>query len=63
MGVTQSALAEKVNDPKTHKLGVPSNWITRREGKARVRPEDEAAYLAGLATFGTVPTVTVEVAA
>lgn len=61
MGVTQAELAAKIVDPRT---GEPTNasWVTRREGKARVRPVDEAAYLTGLATFGTVPTVRIEVA-
>lgn len=54
MGVTQIALAER--------MGVSPNWITRRESKARVKAEDAQKYLAGLATFGTVPTVEVKVA-
>ena len=55
MGITQVRLAEA--------MGVTTNWITRRESKARVKAEDAEKYLAGLATFGTVPTVKVEVAA
>lgn len=54
MGITQAALAEA--------MGVSPNWITRRESKARVKAEDAAKYLTGLATFGTVPTVEVKVA-
>lgn len=54
MGVTQAALAERI--------GVNPNWITRREARARVKAEDAERYLAGLATFGTVPTVEVKVA-
>lgn len=52
MGVTQAALAER--------MGVNANWVTRRESKARVKAEDAEKYLTGLATFGTVPTVTVQ---
>ena len=44
------------------RIGVSPNWVTRRESKARVKPEDAARYLAGLATFGTVPVVEVKVA-
>lgn len=55
MGVTQAALAERI--------GVNPNWVTRRESKARVKAEDAEKYLTGLATFGTVPEITVKVAA
>lgn len=54
MGVTQAALAAR--------CGVTSNWISRRESKARVKAEDAEKYLTGLGTFGTVPTVEVRAA-
>lgn len=54
MGLTQTALQERI--------GARPGWVYRQETKARVKPADAERYLAGLATFGTVPTVEVKVA-
>lgn len=55
MHVTASALAERI--------AVSVSWVSRRESLAVVKDKDADKYLGGLATFGTVPTVTVKVAA
>ena len=40
--------------------GAPAPRDAKAESKARVKAEDAEKYLTGLATFGTVPTVTVQ---
>jgi transcriptional regulator with XRE-family HTH domain len=52
MHVTASALAARIN--------VSLSWVSRRESLAVVKEAEAQRYLAGLATFGAVPTVTVE---
>lgn len=41
-------------------MGVGVSRISYLENSRRVTPAAEAKYLAALATFGTIPTVTVE---
>lgn len=51
MDVTASALAERI--------GVDKSTLSRWENARRVPPKATDRYLAGLATFGTIPTIDV----
>lgn len=51
MNVALGALAEKI--------GVSDGSVSRWETSVRVPPKTKDRYLAALATFGTIPTVTV----
>jgi transcriptional regulator with XRE-family HTH domain len=51
MNVTVSDLADRI--------GVPASSVSRWETSLRVPVKAEARYLTALATFGTIPTVTV----
>lgn len=41
------------------RIGVPASSVSRWETALRVPEKAEARYLTSLATFGTIPTVTV----
>lgn len=51
MDVPQGALAERI--------GVPVSNVSRWENARIVKPKAADRYLAGLATFGTIPTIDV----
>lgn len=38
-------------------MGVAQSKLSRWENARQVKPEQAAAYLKGLATFGTIPTI------
>lgn len=50
MDVTAGALAERID--------VPASTISRWESSRRVTDKAAKRYLEGLATFGTIPTIT-----
>lgn len=52
MDVRQDALAER--------MGVQASTLSRWENARTVRDDQARAYLKGLATFGTIPTVDVK---
>jgi DNA-binding transcriptional regulator YiaG len=52
MDVRVGVLAERI--------GVQASTVARWENARRITPKAEARYLAGLATFGTIPTVSIE---
>lgn len=51
MDVSQTALAEQI--------GVPTSSVNRWESSRVVKDKAAERYLAGLATFGTIPTIEV----